>query len=471
MSKSVPVYNFGIDHSTSYGYDCFSLVGVNHQLYFDYYSPVDFTDQIWVSDGTNTGTQMIQHLDVWALESQLMVSGKCVYYIATANNTELVYMINSNVNVAELLYNSTTTGNSYPAHISMSSDGFEDHRLLFSFNDGIHGNEPWITDGTQAGTHLYVDIATGSASSNPYYYTRLGDKIVFPAEESAFGRELWYTTLSDNTSCILFQDLYPGSTGSVPNDLVAVGNRLFFSALSPIRGRELFTADTTAGSITMVADINPGTADGAPYRFSGNGYPLYFCATNVNTGTELYELNDLQKVFTGTINNAWSNPANWSPYGVPGANDNVMIPYAFRTMDTQPFVILDINDTVNEAWLNGGRLNVLSGANLLILNVPKFPATVSTGNAITVTSTSVTLSGNTVSADGGATVFERGIVWSLQSNPEISSPGKISSGGGTGSFILNAPALSAGTPYHFRAYAINSAGISYGNDLTVTTLP
>ena len=56
------------------------------------------------------------------------------------------------------------------------------------------------------------------------------------------------------------------------------------------------------------------------------------------------------------------------------------------------------------------------------------------------------------------------------SNPSISDS-KTSDGNGTGQFTSNLTALIQGTPYYVRAYASNSAGTAYGNELTFTTGP
>jgi hypothetical protein len=93
--------------------------------------------------------------------------------------------------------------------------------------------------------------------------------------------------------------------------------------------------------------------------------------------------------------------------------------------------------------------------------------TVTTTAATGVGAVKATLGGN-VTADGGATVTERGIVWATTANPTTSNT-KVANGTGTGSFSATISSLPAGTLVHFRAYAINSAGTNYGSDLTFTT--
>ncbi|WP_435302842.1 beta strand repeat-containing protein, partial [Flavobacterium aestuarii] len=76
--------------------------------------------------------------------------------------------------------------------------------------------------------------------------------------------------------------------------------------------------------------------------------------------------------------------------------------------------------------------------------------------------------GGDVTNDGGASVSERGIVWATTANPTTANT-KVSNGSGTGTFSATISSLTAGTTIHFRAYAINSQGTSYGSDLTFTT--
>ena len=79
-------------------------------------------------------------------------------------------------------------------------------------------------------------------------------------------------------------------------------------------------------------------------------------------------------------------------------------------------------------------------------------------------------SGGNITADGGAPVTERGICWSTTINPSITNYHQADILGGNGGYYCNLYGLQANTPYHVRAYATNSAGTAYGNDVTFTTL-
>ena len=93
--------------------------------------------------------------------------------------------------------------------------------------------------------------------------------------------------------------------------------------------------------------------------------------------------------------------------------------------------------------------------------------TVTIGTVSNVSYTTATISGS-VTNDGGADVTERGICWATTSNPTISKY-KQSSGSGTGSFSVSLSNLNEGTTYYVRAYAINSVGTAYGEQISFET--
>jgi autotransporter-associated beta strand protein len=74
-----------------------------------------------------------------------------------------------------------------------------------------------------------------------------------------------------------------------------------------------------------------------------------------------------------------------------------------------------------------------------------------------------------VSADGGSTVTERGIVWQSTAGDPDTSDTKVAHGeGGTGSFTVTLTGLAPGQTVYYRAYAINGVDTSYGTTLNFT---
>jgi hypothetical protein len=97
------------------------------------------------------------------------------------------------------------------------------------------------------------------------------------------------------------------------------------------------------------------------------------------------------------------------------------------------------------------------------------PQSIVTTDATNILQTSATSGGN-VTADGGATVTARGICWSTSPNPTPFDSYTLDVSSGTGAFVCNLTDLTANTLYYIRAFATNSVGTAYGNEVSFTTL-
>jgi hypothetical protein len=93
---------------------------------------------------------------------------------------------------------------------------------------------------------------------------------------------------------------------------------------------------------------------------------------------------------------------------------------------------------------------------------------VATANVTGITPTGAA-AGGTVTSDGGTSVTERGVLYSLAPNPLLATALKVTAGGGTGAFSANLTGLAAGTIYYVRAYALNAVGTAYGESVIFTT--
>ncbi|MFM8513829.1 MAG: FISUMP domain-containing protein, partial [Bacteroidota bacterium] len=93
--------------------------------------------------------------------------------------------------------------------------------------------------------------------------------------------------------------------------------------------------------------------------------------------------------------------------------------------------------------------------------------TISTTTASSVTLTGATTGGN-VSSDGGSAVTARGVAYATAQNPTTSNS-TTSNGTGAGVFTSTLSGLTSSTVYYVRAYATNSVGTGYGNQVIFTT--
>ncbi|MBX7227288.1 MAG: DUF1566 domain-containing protein [Chitinophagales bacterium] len=74
----------------------------------------------------------------------------------------------------------------------------------------------------------------------------------------------------------------------------------------------------------------------------------------------------------------------------------------------------------------------------------------------------------TVQENGGSVVTERGICYGTSPNPTVAND-KYDGGSGNGLFGNIIGKLTYGTTYYFRAYAVNSQGTAYSNQVQITT--
>src|ERR1700694_556422 len=167
--------------------------------------------------------------------------------------------------------------------------------MFFTATDGVHGNEPWKTDGTAAGTVMVKDInpttGVGSGSSG---FTVFNGALYFQADDGVHGRELWKT---DGTvaGTVMVKDINITALngGSAFPSVPAVFNgALYFAADDGVHGNELCKTDGPTTGTVMVKDINTTAVNGGsafpsvPAVFNG---ALYFAADDGVHGNELWK--------------------------------------------------------------------------------------------------------------------------------------------------------------------------------------
>ena len=101
-------------------------------------------------------------------------------------------------------------------------------------------------------------------------------------------------------------------------------------------------------------------------------------------------------------------------------------------------------------------------------NITILKPLLTTLQASNISTTSAGCGGN-ISSDGGGSISQRGICWSNSPDPTIENSSSLVIGSGIGTFTSTVTGLTPNTTYYVKAYATNSAGISYGNQISFTT--
>ena len=91
-----------------------------------------------------------------------------------------------------------------------------------------------------------------------------------------------------------------------------------------------------------------------------------------------------------------------------------------------------------------------------------------TTTAVSSIYNNIASSGGTVISDGGGTVSAWGVCWSTSANPTLANS-FLQNNEISGGFSSVLSGLTLNTTYYVRAYAINSAGTAYGNEVSFTT--
>jgi ELWxxDGT repeat protein len=223
---------------------------------------------------------------------------------------KLYFSANDGLNGQELwVSDGTTAGTRLVKDISLDSSepgGFTEfnNKLYFSADDGVHGDELWVTNGTKNGTQLLVDINPGSSenyfgdinpdTSQPGGFTEFNNKLLFSADDGIHGRELWVTDGIKNGTQLV-KDIFPGISefdyfnSSNPDNFTLFKNKLYFTADDSVNGTGIWVTDGTKNGTQLVADIVGDEPYGPdPTNFVICNDKIYFIARDRINGVELW---------------------------------------------------------------------------------------------------------------------------------------------------------------------------------------
>ena len=122
----------------------------------------------------------------------------------------------------------------------------------------------------------------------------------------------------------------------------------------------------------------------------------------------------------------------------------------------------NLNPSYHSNRYSGRSVRLVRSTDQSIKNLP----TITTDTASNITDTSATCGGYVI-YDGETAIISRGVCWDTTPNPTINK-NYINNGSGTGSFTVNISGLKPGTAYYVRAYATNTTGTAYGNEVLFT---
>lgn len=218
---------------------------------------------LWKSDGTEEGTVPVSAGNLFFSSELLSANGALFFTIREDDGSTGLWTTGGAAPI--LLGRFPTEASFYAGARSLAA---APGLVYFGGYSVAEGWELWKTDGTPAGTVLVRDLVPGPGHSYATPLAAVGSTLFFLASENGVNQALWKTDGSAAGTSLVKSfgpDPYGGFTAAV-----SFGGFLWFSANDGVSGMELWKSDGTPQGTALVVDATPGP--------DGTYYPVPFVA-------------------------------------------------------------------------------------------------------------------------------------------------------------------------------------------------
>jgi len=357
----------------------FSVSG--NSMYFNGYDAAN-GNELWVTDGTATGTHIVKDINAGTGSSNPLAFcklGSDIYFTAIESSGRKLWKTDGTgagtlqIPVAE------------PFFILDNAVGIVNNKMIFYAHNTVDGYEPYVSDGTAAGTFMLANInPSGNSwiSLSQNAHLRFNSKYCFFIANNGTANALWRT---DGTSAGTIQltsnaqGAFSGVSGGGYTDVDESGLWMIqYNSAGSGNNEKLYRSDgTVAGTYLVTTGLSyaqyikiyknglwmasrntSSTANTEPWRSGGNapttnkafeiepgnsGSPTFtplssnpygffvknnklyfFASTSIPSGHNLYQYQG-GFIFNTTSLGNWSDTANWSGRLLPGITDSVIL--------------------------------------------------------------------------------------------------------------------------------------------------
>jgi ELWxxDGT repeat protein len=253
-----------------------SMIAYNNKLFFTCHDGVN-GQELWTSDGTVAGTVLFKDLYPGAtgsFPSAFTVANSKLFFMGDGVDGERRLYVSDGTAAGTIIIRN----NYINLFNGFSNFAVLDNEVYFK-GDGapLYPYGLWKSDGTAAGTVLVkaAGLNPGVSGSN---YAVLNNKMYFSGFDDNNGSELWVTDGTEaGTQMVLNMRadaggiLYSGS----PMAMTVYNSKIYFSAADDVHGQELFMTDGTAAGTVLVKDMLPGAGNSVPYQIVIHNGLLY----------------------------------------------------------------------------------------------------------------------------------------------------------------------------------------------------
>jgi len=320
-----------------------SILGSDGRSALLYGSHATLGVELWISDGTAAGTKVLGDLlppaPLSAAPSRVVRLGAISYLsMPDSSTTQALWRTDYSLAGSSIVIGGLAGDKDAGLMPLVVAD-----KIYFVGDDGVHGSELWVTDGTPAGTHMVLDILPGPSGSaiedlfefqgqvhffakgNPKGARRLWRsdgtgvgtikvstvKIAKGGEAVVAGEFVYFKGTAalwayDGQTTFALASQGPGTEVHDPTSLTPVGERIYLAGASDLYGREVYVADATAGSVTLAFDLRPGPANSSPSLLTLCSGQLFFRAKGADLDDELYAF-DTDLAYMVPLGEDWAN--------------------------------------------------------------------------------------------------------------------------------------------------------------------
>ncbi len=242
---------------------------------------------LWVSDGTDAGTQIVRDLPAGSPHF-LTSAGNRVFFVMNDDHGDELWTSDGTDAGTRAV---TSFPNDRPFDGTGGLKAIGNH-VYFAADDVIHGTEIWRSDGTPETTRRITEFGFHAPLNGSIILSQMeevGSRLLFAATDGLTPMRLWTTSGTPESTAPL------PCAGGCPEQLedrwIKIGGRVLFTGFDSVHGRELWSTDGTAAGTALVKEVCPGACGGllaGPVPFLGTSF--FTAVVNPSFSPESFEL-------------------------------------------------------------------------------------------------------------------------------------------------------------------------------------
>lgn len=329
------------DVSPTASENIYGWVVAGNNLYF-ISNHSDYGRELWVTDGTTSGTHLVRDIvpgpNTSDIKDRYAVIGDKLFFFAlaptaSAGSSAWQLWVTDGTDIGTQMLTNTTFGTA----IASWDMAVLQNKVYFSHDDGSGDQELWVSDGTVSGTRLFKDVSGPNGSSWPSKLQTVGSKLVFSAYKPNEGavHSLWASDGTDaGTTLISDVEIFVNADANL--DTAQLNGKLYFRGHLPDDSTyKLWATDGTISGTSVINDADPVDHHTNRYMITA-GNRIVFFANDVTHGKEPW-VTDGTNAGTQLLKDVFPGVGNSPAGGLVAVGNKAYFRAATTTGDLQLF--------------------------------------------------------------------------------------------------------------------------------------